>query len=665
MPFSAEETKGFIRYPRIPEKSIYFETQNYKSALKEILKTEKLAVEKRLIEAGSSFFGDKQSDSASLLDPKMQKTLKDLKENEKYYALILKKHLDDQPDQSVAVTAKHPVDKVGKFREKLLEKYGSAENAFESIAHSSENITMKDWLHSLGGLCPLGDARMLFDYMDTDHSDSVSLLEFVRVIDGMAPIKTLADFRRRMVMTQGSTRSAFRLMYEGVKRGCFLGSPITSELDLRKFSADVATSGGVSHIAESTNIFHRLTKPYQKSHVNLMDVVTEISRLSPNLIVEHIRELLLNKFDHCTRKVVNFICKGSKKLSTRSLSHFSKTPTSLAIDEENPTVSKLEVIENLVSKINGISLFTRSEAAFFFEILDFDQIGAISRKRVQTALKLTDTSSRSLDTIRQQVIDNYDIIRKSIENLENSVQSALKDLGATLPSNTIELGASEFGSMVSRTSNGQSEFETSRLAGLMGDVVSSRDFMHYLMIFAPFLGVISLQMKLLESRKGLVLSEAVEEFLTELQESLKSQDSSDASLIEAMQGILGKDFPRDVIVAVVSIIEFTPAASGMETTYQTKLRILLNSKSDHSSESQMDKGNAVKAIFDRARLGLADVKDKIIHKKEDEIEEISIKETPSSLESNHKSMCGMEIVDIPARTIQEFMENQWKSIHEI
>lgn len=370
------------------------------------------------------------------------------------------------------------------FRLKILDKYSSIGEAFDSLdCDLSKSLTTKEWNNTLynAGLASYRDARALFDIVDEDKSGEVTVTEFYIAIEQVTPIRTIEDLRKRLLASgYPSMLAAITAMDNLVQdRVGQPGQIWTGEIPEKRLSfsdfAFVLKAIVNSDDEENAAVFLAVRDSNSEDNtISTSELATALAVVSPCLLIEDLRDKLLQKFQT-----------------------LSVAWDRIDIDKSGD-VNAFEFTRH-ARKTLGLSL---TEAQKLFRWIDCDSSGQIARSEFISALNLS-SSSLQLEDFRLKV-------RQRFRSIHNAFLGAFSESDEGLLDNNLQLSPTEFGQILESIE--VSPKDTQKLFHLVdtdrSGTLTLREFFRGIEVFAPSCLLEGIQLQILRRQKNGTPSDA-------------------------------------------------------------------------------------------------------------------------------------------------------------
>lgn len=375
-------------------------------------------------------------------------------------------------DTKNSMPAEDPKKKMQDFRLKILDKYSTIGEAFDGLdCDMSKSLTSKEWNNTLynAGLASYREARALFDLVDTDKSGTITMTEFYVALESVTPIRTMEDFRKRLLA------GGFSTMLSAIAAMDNNGEISDKRLSFQEFS-HILSRVALTDDDENTSVFLQVRDSNSPDNtVSISELATALAVVSPCLLIEEIRERFIAKF-------------GT----------IGNAWDRIDIDKSGDC-NAVEFWRQAKKNLN----LTLEEAQKVFRWIDSDSSGVISKGEFVGAVGLS-SSSLQLEDFRRKVRQRFRSIEGAfLEAFANSGPGGGLD-------NTLQLSHAEFSSILESIE--VSTKDTKRLFDLVdadkSGTLTLREFFRGIEIFAPSSLLEGMQLLILRRQKNGVASDA-------------------------------------------------------------------------------------------------------------------------------------------------------------
>jgi len=279
------------------------------------------------------------------------------------------------------------------FRQKLLEKFSNMKVAFDSFisengGRMSKELGRKEFSRFLTrnfAYFPKEEHELIFDFLDHNKDGCISMSEFHTAIEAVAPVRTLEDLRRKWIAL------GFKTMRQGLSAmdpsmpGREGSSHMSRRLNVQDFCIALCRVG-IQDEDEHESIFSAICNPNRCSDtVSIDELGSALAAVSPSLVLEDLREVLLKRDGSLQAAYDNFDLDG------------------------NGTLTMREFMSHAVNQLKIPSY----EALKLFRIIDGDNSQSISRTEFMSALLLSEPSL-FLEEVRRKVRQRFRSIRDAL-----------------------------------------------------------------------------------------------------------------------------------------------------------------------------------------------------------------------------------------------------------
>merc|ERR1719424_962793 len=304
--------------------------------------------------------------------------------------------MEEPPSPSSAVNGSHGTKGLKPlvyFRDLLHAKYGSVQAGMNVWAHefpSTNEMSKKEFKRLLDqkiGLKMDDDTvYQIFCRLDMDGGGSISMEEFQVSIDAAAPVTELRHLRRRWLA------AGFKSMYTALWSMNSNDTAILTDkgLTLRELGA-VLTRVHVTEPDEHAIIFSIIAD--QRPKVSLQELAVAVSTVSPHLIIEELRERLLDHY----------------RVADDDSLNLRRAWTDLELGGAEIRV------QDFIKQAVRLFELTPLEATNVFRAIDIDRNGFISREGFMRTMALSDPDLL-LESLRRKIRQRIRSMRAVFEN---------------------------------------------------------------------------------------------------------------------------------------------------------------------------------------------------------------------------------------------------------